>query len=1006
MRSTTVALILTFSLVCLASAEYADERVTSLQINSAVPVAPDTLPAEGLRLRQVDDAIYLTWNASLRRHPTGGPGLTGYLVFMGRDPSNLQFLAFTVSERFRHRGALDIGCGFYCVKALYAGRSEVLRRSRSIHRDSIEVLLDFEEGDFELLSYSEEEDADPDAWEVTDEEALPPSERSLKLSGNTWKRMEFQETEMAENTVWSIGILSIDGDTLGELQAFGLGDGQERLFYAFHGQELIWDAQWVVVNQESRDRGQWNVYLLDLGYDWGMRYGYLPTINELFFINDNDTTDPPAWVYFDELIDITGTIPPEPAPRIRWRVDPAVEASGRVVDFSAYVFNRAQDELTFLWDFGDGGTSVRQNLRYAYRSDGVYTVGLTAAGIEGLIGYDTDVIQIGRLDQYANLTVCLTGDVMLARRLEPFIEENGPEAVFGRILESLEPADLMMFNLECPLTDEGEPHPTKDYVFRGRPEYVAGLVYAGADVVSLANNHLVDFGRRGFEETTEVLDAAGIDHCGAGFNKYEALRPVFHTIDGIRVGFMGFCNRTGRDYNNRPFMDAGYDKYGFAYFSVDNLIENIPDAAEQCDVLIIGVHGGVEYSDVPFDFDPDDPLAMDPEEWMIFTAERDSATRELEHLAIDLGVDIVVAHHPHVLQGFEIYDGALIAHSLGNFVFDQNMWETWVSATVWVELNRNGLQRAWVQPIFIDGYLPTPAIGALGQKILNRLAGYSRELDCYLAPVEDRSTASIALDPRQLVERQSEYRVHGRMRYLETDSVYCSEPLRLDGGGFPTRIVSIDPRVEDADWEVSLGREILLAGNMEQEGASVWNYNSDWERPDQEYVHRGQFSSRLNRTAGMRDIITNLKQRIPVINPAEYRLTLCGWLRTVNAGNGGITARYFRFRYSNDPRWILGTQVVEGWLQGDHDWTYVWELLEVPAQTSFIDIRCQLYAPAFGEALLWADDLELIRWEPPEPFDGVLDIDTPGDLYYLQLQTRQPVEHVTVTYRTVTLSMR
>ncbi|HHE47289.1 MAG TPA: hypothetical protein ENL08_06285, partial [Bacteroidetes bacterium] len=398
--------------------------------------------------------------------------------------------------------------------------------------------------------------------------------------------------------------------------------------------------------------------------------------------------------------------------------------------------------------------------------------------------------------------------------------------------------------------------------------------------------------------------------------------------------------------------------------------------------------------------DPDEIYPPDHEERIRFVARRDSATIELEHLAIDLGAGLVIGTHPHVLQGFEVYHGVVIAHSMGNFAFDQNFFETWPSALVCVDIERDGVKRAWVEPIFVDRYRPTPAEAGLGRKILDRLAGYSTELNCFLAPDYDNMRAEIAIDPNRVEQRVSEYNVSGRMRYIDAEQVYRSEPLRLDGGGFPSRIVGIDADVRDPQWRVSLGREILLVGNMESEGALIWNYNSAREGVDSVVVHGGARSSFINLPARSQDYITDLIQRIPV-NGVDDRLTLCGWLHTENASNAGLAVRYYSYRYSNDPRYISGNQDVERRLQGDNDWTYLWDRLVIPENTGFLNVRWQLYGPEDGQGWLQADDIELIRWDEPGDFERGLSIDSPNDLYYLQVETPREVDEVRVTYRSI-----
>ena len=1007
MRVFSISLIVVLVALIPAFAQRSLREVSSPNGTTVINNTIDSVVVAPLDLELSSDDVILAWSPLRRGNPSGGPCLTGYRVYGGSTADDMQLLTTTSRPRFRHHSANRHPHFCYSVYAFYAGKQWRQRNPRNNFRDG-GILLDFEEGEFELLPFIEEEDIDPNDWEVTAEEAFPGSERSLHLFGNTWKRMPFQRTDLTDSTVWSIGILSVDGDTMGEQQAFGIGDGSNELFYTFHGKRTIWDLRWMIANQDVHQRGQWRIFRLAVGYDWNIRYDYLPSIDELYFINDNDNTDPPAHIYFDQLTDITAEILPEPEPKFRWRIDREVEGPGIAVEFHAGVDNRAEEDISYRWDFGDGSASTEQNPLHIFRNQGAYTVGLFASDNAGQVGHAASVLELGELRLPTRITAAFSGDVMLARRYENVggvIRERGPEAVFEHIVNRLERADLFVTNLECPLTDEGIPHATKDIIFRGRPENVAGLVYAGVDIAVLANNHVIDYGLRGMQETQEILDGAGILYCGAGENEYEALQPAFKTINGIRVGVLSFCNRTGRDYNMRPFLDAGFDRYGYAYFSAYNLERSVPDAADQCDLLVVEAHGGSEYAQAPAAFDPNMEYPPNHDERIVFTARVDSAMRELEHLAIDLGAGLVIGHHPHVLQGFEVYNGVLIAHSLGNFAFDQNFWETWPSALVWTEIDHGGVQQAWIEPVFVDRYCPTPAVGVLGRKILDRLAGYSRELNAIVVPEYHQMRARIVFDPQRVVRRESEHVATGQMRYIEAEDVYRSEPIRLQAGGFPCQIISIDPQAQDAGWEVSLGRDILLIGHMEPNGAEVWNYNSNWEGRDSTVVHDGRYSSYILRQQNWQDGITDLRQRIPVDRELD-RLTLCGWLRTTNALDGGLLARYYRFRYNNQPQNILGDQPVEGRLQGDHDWTYLWDQLVIPERTFYLNVRWQLFGPAVGNGRIWADDVEIIRWEEFQPFDGNLSVDIPSDLYYLQVQTRRPVESVEIAYRTATLQVQ
>ncbi len=977
----------------------------SIGISHLNHTQPETVAISNVQIEQIDDFIKLTWTPALRQIHPNGETLTGYIVHISSNPSSPEKTAFTTIPEYYYKPSIELRGIYFSVYALYTGGSTHMRELRQVRRDA-RTLLDFEEGDFELISYSEEEDLQPDSVEVSERQAFGQTRRSLRLFGNTWKRLPFTRTDITDTTVWQISVLSIDGDTSAEMQAFGVGDGAQELFYPFYGRETYWQHNWQSVNQEARRRGAWATFKLNIGYDWTIRFGYQPRITELLFVNDNDTTNPPAQIYFDQLLDITDDIQAEPIPKFRWRLEPNIEATGAVVRFIANVENRNPNDINLLWDFGDGQIGSGFYPLKVFRP-GIYSVGLTAISREGLIGRAMQVIEVNGPQIPNRIKLAFVGDVMLARRYEEqggIIPRYGPEAVFSRVRHRTTAADLFIINLESPLTDEGQPHPCKEYVFRGSPQNVAGLVYAGVDIATLANNHMSDYGDRGLEETIEVLNAANITHCGAGMTEYFALQPAFKTVKGVRIGVLSFCNRTGRDDNARPYLDAGYDKAGYAYFSRDNIIKTVPKADGQCDFLVVSVHAGQEYATVPMNVDPSNLYPPWHEENLVYRPPVDSATRELSHLAIDLGADLVIQHHPHVLQGFEIYNGVFIASSLGNFAFDQYLWETWPSAMVWVELERSGIKNIEIEPFFVDNFYPTPAIGNLGARILDQLAAYSTPLNCITIPEYHRNRASIVLRP-DLVQRSTNERIAtGHMRYLTNEGLYRSEPLRLNEGGFVSAINTILPEARDNNWQVRLGREILWIGGFEKEGCEAWNFNSQYEGRDSTITHSGRYSAWIRRNAGQQDAITDLIQRIPVMGPTDP-ITLMGWMKLENGRDAALAARWYRYRYDNQPQNIFGDSLVEGRFSGTRDWFYIWKDLRPSNNTGFMSPRWQLFGPQAGTGTLWVDDIELVRWEDWREFsDQPLYLDYPSDLYYIQVQTRRPTETVQVRYSTVILT--
>lgn len=181
--------------------------------------------------------------------------------------------------------------------------------------------------------------------------------------------------------------------------------------------------------------------------------------------------------------------------------------------------------------------------------------------------------------------------------------------------------EFTMANLECPLADTGVKDYTRYYAFRGKPDYVNILTQGGVDFVMTSNNHTNDYGEEAKEQTLLVLDGAGLGHAG------QDETTVFTTKNGLRIGV--YC--------------AYEPKLNLTTTAVANLLE------QDCDLVIVSVHWGTEYTYHPAD-----------------------EQVELAHAAVDAGADLVIGTHPHVLQPMEVYSGSYIFYSLGNWVFGGN----------------------------------------------------------------------------------------------------------------------------------------------------------------------------------------------------------------------------------------------------------------------------------------------------------------------------------------------
>jgi poly-gamma-glutamate synthesis protein (capsule biosynthesis protein) len=236
------------------------------------------------------------------------------------------------------------------------------------------------------------------------------------------------------------------------------------------------------------------------------------------------------------------------------------------------------------------------------------------------------------------------GDIMLDRGVKYMIEKKGAgdyRFPFLKIKSELEKADILFGNLEGPISDKG----TKVgsiYSLRSDQKSIEGLTFGGFDVLSLANNHIFDYGIEAMEDTLLRLKEADIGYIGAGFSEIEAYSPLIKEINGTKIAYLAYTN-LGSEY-----WGAKGEMSGISWLKEDRVRDDIRKAKENSDIVVVSFHYGTEYQKQPNSFQ-----------------------ESISRLAIDSGADLVVGHHPHVVQPIEKYNQGYIAYSLGNFVFDQ-----------------------------------------------------------------------------------------------------------------------------------------------------------------------------------------------------------------------------------------------------------------------------------------------------------------------------------------------
>ncbi|QST00688.1 CapA family protein [Pontibacillus sp. ALD_SL1] len=239
------------------------------------------------------------------------------------------------------------------------------------------------------------------------------------------------------------------------------------------------------------------------------------------------------------------------------------------------------------------------------------------------------------------ITLTFGGDVLMEYSLVTTMENSGPDYPFQYVAPLFKKSDYTVVNLETPITSATTPFP-KQYNFKASPLLLEGLSSAGVDLVSLANNHTLDYNVQGLLDTFRALDHKSIDYIGAGRNQQEAYKEKRISIKNQTVAVLAF-SEVLPDLSwyagvNTPGVASGYQ--------LDRVLSIIDKVKEEVDYVVVYYHWGDEKVNLP----------------------NEDQTR-IAHTLVDHGVDAVIGSHPHVLQGFEVYNGKPIAYSLGNFLF-------------------------------------------------------------------------------------------------------------------------------------------------------------------------------------------------------------------------------------------------------------------------------------------------------------------------------------------------
>ncbi len=319
------------------------------------------------------------------------------------------------------------------------------------------------------------------------------------------------------------------------------------------------------------------------------------------------------------------------------------------------------------------------------------------------------------------LSLIAVGDIMQGGRAKQAIVKNGPDYPFEALRPLLRQAPIVLGNLEAPFARKAE-RVQRTHSYRVHPKLAVALKRAGINVVTMANNHLLDCGRAGVAETLEALVASGVAALGGGVNKETAHVPRVLQAGPYRVGLLGYYwNLRTAATENLP---------GSARDTVDLLETDISALRKEVDRVVITFHWGVPYEREPA---PQD--------------------RAKARFAVDCGADAVVGHHPHVVQPFEIYRGCPIFYSIGNFAFGSGNSR---AEALLVALRFEERQTVvYLYPLYVKNrdprvdYQPKAMRGYAAERILRHLAKISGSSGHFLKIEKDRGRMDLFRDRKQ-----------------------------------------------------------------------------------------------------------------------------------------------------------------------------------------------------------------------------------------------------------------
>lgn len=310
------------------------------------------------------------------------------------------------------------------------------------------------------------------------------------------------------------------------------------------------------------------------------------------------------------------------------------------------------------------------------------------------------------------LSLAVGGDVCFGLGTADYMAASGPAYPWAEIAALLSACDFSVANLEGPLCRSGTPHPDQPTNhIKGDASCAPPMAAAGLDALCLANDHIMDYGSAGLEETLNILSGQDMEGFGAGPSRQVAEQPLVMEADnGARLALVAFCDVAP------PSYAAGENSPGISAAASERVAGAVSRAAEEAPYVMAYFHWGELSS--PY-----------------ITARQ----RELARAAVAAGADLVVGCHSHMVQGMEIWQGVPVIYSLGNLVFSARSSEEWSGILASCRFADGRLAELEITPLRLDGARPAALCGAEAEAALQQIVGRSPGADLHITPGEGRA---------------------------------------------------------------------------------------------------------------------------------------------------------------------------------------------------------------------------------------------------------------------------